>query len=186
MPLNPVPLNPVPLNNIEVELSGGHPNSLGNTIAIVERILDDPALLDNLIDCYGSDDAVVRLRVSSALKRISGAHPQWLMPYLDRMLTTIASIDQASTQWTLAIVFDRLRGFMSAAESDAALTVMKRNLDTSDDWIVQNTTMQVLAEWARSDVSLGNWLAPRLLRLAASPRKSVAGRARKLLDHPAP
>ena len=57
-----MPLNPVPLNNIEVELSGGHPDSLGNTEAVVERILDDPALLDNLIDCYGSDDAVVRLR----------------------------------------------------------------------------------------------------------------------------
>ena len=66
------------------------------------------------------------------------------------------------------------------------LTVMKRNLNVRDDWIVQNTTMQVLAKWARADVPLRNWLAPRSLRLAARPRKSVAGRARKLLDRHAP
>ncbi|MGL4339249.1 MAG: hypothetical protein ACRCSP_02320, partial [Rhodoglobus sp.] len=58
---------------------------------------------------------------------------------------------------------------------------MKRNLDSSDDWIVQNTTMQVLAGWAAVDDDLAQWLRPRLLRLASSPRKSVSARASKLL-----
>ena len=58
---------------------------------------------------------------------------------------------------------------------------MKRNLDVTDDCIVQNTTMQVLFEWSDDDAALTSWLMPRLQEFTRSPRKSVAGRARKLL-----
>ena len=171
----------MPLNDIEVELSGGHPNSLGRTIAVVDRILTDPSLLDELIDCYGSDDPVVRLRVSSAMKRISASRPLWLLPHLDLLLTSIAAIDQASTQWTLAILFDRLREHLTQEQREAAVAVMKRNLDSSDDWIVQNTTMQVVFDWSEFEPALVEWLRPRLVQFLASPRKSVASRAAKLL-----
>ena len=87
-------------------LRGGHPNSLGRTVEAVELVLADPSLLGALIDTYASDDATVRLRVSSALNRISRARPELLAAVIE----------------------------------------------------------------------------PRLLRFLESPRKSVAGRAKKLLD----
>ncbi len=169
------------MNSIEADLTGGHPNSLGNTVAVVDRVLETPALLAELIGCYRSHDAVVRLRVSSALKRISAERPQWLVPWLDHLLGEVAAIDQASTQWTLAILFDRLQASMTPSQRRRALDVMKRNLDVTDDWIVQNTTMQVLFEWSDDDAALTSWLMPRLQEFTRSPRKSVAGRARKLL-----
>jgi hypothetical protein len=171
----------VAINGIEVSLTGGHPNSLGNTVAVVEEVLGDPPRLRELLDCYGSPDPVVRLRVSSALKRLSQHQPQWLVPHLDELLGTVAEIDQASTQWTLAILFERLEPWMTGHQRVAALDIMKRNLDNSDDWIVQNTTMQVVAGWSRDDADLTEWLRQRLERLSESPRKSVAARARRLL-----
>jgi predicted methyltransferase MtxX (methanogen marker protein 4) len=45
-------------------LSGGHLNSLGRTLEIVDAVLTDQALVGDLLDTYNSTDATVRLRVS--------------------------------------------------------------------------------------------------------------------------
>lgn len=103
-----------------------------------------------------------------------------MLPHLDHLLDSVSRIDQASTRWTLALVFDMLRNRMTPSQATASLRVMQRNLESSDDWIVQSTTMQVLADWSRGDEDLARWLLPHPDRLAANPRKSVAARAKKL------
>lgn len=90
------------MQGFEQRLTGGHPNSLGNTVAVVEAVLDQPELFNELFNCYFSHDEVVRLRTSNAMKRICKANKSLLLPYLDRFLTEISQIDQPSTQWTLA------------------------------------------------------------------------------------
>lgn len=70
---------------------------------------------------------------------------------------------------------------MSAVQKDHATAVMKRNLESSDDWIVQNNTMETLAMWSEHDDALRAWLIPKLSEFELSDRKSVAGRANKLL-----
>lgn len=167
--------------SFEKMLTGGHPNSLGNTVDVVSIILTDKFRLDELYDCYFSDDEVVRLRVSSAMKRICQAQPKWLVPYLDKLLDDISRIDQASTQWTLARLFLWLQGEMSVDQKQRATNILQRNLDKNNDWIVQNYTIETLGAWAKTDANLVNWLLPRLERLAKSERKSVAGRAKKML-----
>jgi len=127
-------------------------------------VLADASRLPDLYNCYFSEDEVVRLRVSSAMKRVSIAQPDWLVPYIDRFLTEIAQIEQASTQWTLAILFETLAPEMSAQQLADAKELLKRNLTTWEDWIVLNYSMQTLAEWSTAD-----------------KRKSVAGRAKKCL-----
>ncbi|GAB4243341.1 MAG: hypothetical protein Tsb0034_21160 [Ekhidna sp.] len=62
------------MKNFEARLSGGHPNSLGNTIEVVDAVLADPSNFEELFDCYQSDDEVVRLRVSNAMKRTCKAN----------------------------------------------------------------------------------------------------------------
>lgn len=54
----------------EAMLSGGHPNSLGRTVEVVAKVLERPERFEELFRCYQSDDAVVRLRTSSAMKRV--------------------------------------------------------------------------------------------------------------------
>jgi len=167
--------------DFESMLTGGHPNSLGRTVEVVDLILANRARQKDLYQCYFSDDEVVRLRVSSAMKRITKAHPQWTMDFMDGLQSDVAAIDQASTQWTLATLFDLTRNLLTPAQRQRALEIMKNNLTTHQDWIVLNTTMQVLFDWAGDDAGLMDWLRPHLERLSKNDRKSVAKRAAKLL-----
>ena len=165
----------------EVMLTGGHPNSLGRTIDVVDAVLADRAELAQLYACYFSEDEVVRLRVSSAMKRVTIEQPEWTMEFMDGLQSDIAAIDQASTQWTLALLFDLTRALQSAAQRDRSLEIMKGNLAHHEDWIVLNNSMQVLYEWSIDDPALADWLTPHLERLTHERRKSVAARATKLL-----
>ena len=167
--------------NFEEMLTGGHPNSLGRTEDVVELILADKGRLQELYQCYFSQDEVVRLRVSSAFKRVTAAQPKWTMEFMDQIQSEIANIDQASTQWTLAILFDQTSKLLSPQQHARALEIMKHNLANHDDWIVLNTTMNVLAKWSKKDADLAQFMLPHLKRLSKDARKSVAGKATKLL-----
>jgi len=162
------------------KLTGGHPNSLGNTLEVVDEVLNDPSLLEELYQCYFCHDEVVRLRTSNALKRICKLHPQWLHPYIDRFLNDVILIDQASTQWTMATLFDLLDQYMSQHQQQKALAHLKSNLQHHQDWIVLNTTMDTLGKWALQNEDLRKWMEVHLDRLSKDNRKSVAGKALKI------
>ncbi len=169
------------MSNFEQLLTGGHPNSLGNTQEVVDQVLADRQKLEELYQCYFSHDEVVRLRTSSAMKRICKEHPKWLVPYLDKLLAVISQIDQASTQWTLAILFNGLAPEMSESQWHTAKEHLKHNLAHHQDWIVLNTTMDTLGQWAKEDRQLRNWMFPHLQRLKQDDRKSVARKAEKTM-----
>jgi hypothetical protein len=166
--------------SFETIFTDGHPNSLGRTVEVVDLVFKDSSRLSELYTCYFSKDEVVRLRTSNALKRICAEHPEWLVPYIDKLLSEVASIKQASAQWTLAQLFNSLSSHMSTNQKQKAAKVLKRNLEHDDDWIVQNQTMQTLADWAKTDEALKKWLEPHLDELINDERKSIAGRAKKL------
>ena len=165
--------------SLEERLKGGHPNSLGNTIEVVEEVLQQPSLFDELFNCYFSDDEVVRLRVSNAMKRIGKANRLLLVPYIKRFLNEVSQINQASTQWTLAQLFLLLQKDMSEAQLAKAKQILKHNLANHQDWIVLNMTMDTLGKWSKKDLDLKLWIEPHLKRLAGDNRKSVAKKASK-------
>ena len=167
--------------NFKSMLTGGHPNSLGRTIEVVDTVLTDPSRFEELYLCYRSDDEVVRLRVSNAMRRVEAERHDLLVPYIDRYIEEIGQLDQPSAQWTLAKLFEALEGDMTRQQRDAALAIMKRNLAEHDDWIVLNNTMEALFKWSADDPALRDWLRPHLERLAKDTRKSVAKRSEKLL-----
>ncbi len=170
------------LKNIEEQLKGGHPNSLGNTINIVAKVLQNNTLFPELFHCYFSTDEVVRLRTSNAMKRIAREKKALLLPYLDRFLKEISKIDQASTQWTLAQLFGILENDMNKLQMAEAKKIMKNNIANHKDWIVLNMTMDTLARWAQTDLNLKKWLVPHLQRLTKDSRKSVSKKAMKMLN----
>lgn len=169
------------MKNFEERLKGGHPNSLGNTVEIVDEVLAENELFNELFNCYFSNDEIVRLRTSNAMKRICKAKKTILIPYIDRFLTEIAQIDQASTQWTLSQLFGMLEKDMDEKQIGQAKKIMKNNLANHNDWIVLNQTMDTLTKWANEDAELKTWIEPQLERLTADERKSVSGRAKKML-----
>ena len=165
----------------EQRLTGGHPNSLGATVEIVEEVLADRSRLEELFNCYWSEDETVRLRVSNAMKRIAAAEHDWLLPYLDRLLKDVSLIDQPSAQWTLSQLFLTYTRDLDDRQRAKATEIMRRNLTESTDWIVLTQTMNTLTRWATKDNSIGKWLRPRLEELSQDERKSVRGRAVKMI-----
>ena len=164
----------------EEMLTGGHPNSLGRTVEVVETVLANPVRFDELFACYRSDDPVVRLRTSNALKRVEAERRDLVLPVADALIDEIGVLDQPSAQWTVAQLLGRLTPDLTAAQRTRATKRLKTYLDGAEDWIVLTATMQTLGEWAAADSALRRWLAPRLERLADDERRSVAGRARKV------
>ena len=86
----------IAMRNFEQRPTGGHPNSLGNTVEIVDEVLADRDLFDELFSCYLCEDEIVRLR-SQRRRRICKEKPEYVLPYLDRLLNEVALIDQPST-----------------------------------------------------------------------------------------
>jgi len=169
------------MSTFEEMLTGGHPNSLGRTEEVVDIILKDKKKLEDLYQTYFSDDAVVRLRVSSSMKRICKTHPDWLVPYVDKFISEISKIDQASTQWTFAQLMMDLDSRLTGEQRKNVIAILKNNLQESDDWIVLNTTMEALAKQAKNNENLKTWLLPQLRNLAKDKRNSVNKRANKFL-----
>jgi len=169
------------LTNFETALTGGHPNSLGNTILVVEEILQNPERIQELYDCYFSTDEIVRLRVSNAFKRIAKEKPEVVVPFLDQFITNISKINLASTQWTFAQLFMILDKFVTEKQRLEVVQILKNNLVNYNDWIVLNFTMEALVGYSKKYLDLKPWLKPHLERLSKDTRKSVANRAHKYL-----
>lgn len=163
-------------------LTGGHPNSLGRTIEVVDAILADTRRMQELFDCYKSKDEVVRLRTSNAMRRVQAERPDLIGLYIDRLIEEIGALDQASAQWTLAKLFQSGMAGMNDQQRAAAVEIVKRNLAEHSDWIVLKNSMQALTEWAINDANLGNWMKPHLKRLSQDRRKAVARQAEKSLQ----
>lgn len=170
------------MRDYEQRLSGGHPNSLGNTVEVVEEVLNNPDSLEELYNCYFSEDEVVRLRVSSAMKRISQSEPKLLHPYLDKLLDEISKIDQASTQWTLAILYMTYDSDFTESQKLKAKEIVMNNLRNHNDWIVLNTSMETAFFWSKSDAKIKSELIELLNIHMEDKRRSVSNRAKKYLN----
>ncbi len=81
-------------NKFEQMLKGGHPNSLGRTLEVVEIIINDREKLSELFNCYLSDDETVRYRVSNAFKRIFRQNREWFIEYIDKFQNLITKTKQ--------------------------------------------------------------------------------------------
>lgn len=161
-------------------LAGGHHNSLGRTDEVVGIVLDDHDRLEELYAALESADELVRMRAGDALEKVCRECPGWFEPHAERILTEVGAIDQPSVRWHTAQILEHIRPGLTPADQARATALVQGYLTDSDDWIVLNTAMKILAGWSETDPDLAIWLAPQLDRLSRDRRKSVARRAAKL------
>ena len=163
-------------------LTGGHPNSLGRTLEVVDAVLETPARLEELYNCYFSDDEIVRLRTSNAIRRIFKARKEWFADYADRLLDEISQIDQPSTKWTLAQLWLEHRSRLTPAQQVRAKENLVKTLLEEDDWIALNMSMKTLERFTKDDQQLIARIADRTREIAHDNRKSVSKGAMTLLN----
>lgn len=162
-------------------LTGGHPNSLGRTLEVVDTVLAWPDRMEELYQCYFSDDEIVRLRTSSSIKRVFHEHPEWFDDYADRLLGEITQIDQPSTKWTLAQLWLEHKKRLTPEQKTAAVDNLVKVLFEETDWIALNMSMKTLERFVKDDPALVPRIADRTREIAHDPRRSVSKGALKLL-----
>lgn len=167
------------MDSIRHALSGGDPRSLGRTEEVVSWVLADQTRLDELFACLFDADAIVRMRAGDGLEKVARQQPDWYIPYVERLIIDVAQIDQHSVQWHLAQMLGEVP--LTSEQRVRAIALLKRILETFDDWIVVNLTLESLARFARDDEALRGEFCSTLKRFERHPKKSVASRARKLL-----
>jgi len=104
--------------------------------------------------------------------------------YLARGLATSpravrAGGDTRAIRDRLAQILPRLS--LTASERKRAIAILTRNLESYDDLIVTNMTLEALAEFAQEDSVLRREVVPIIRGHLTSERKSLASRARTLL-----
>ena len=168
--------------NYKSELTGGNPNSLGNTIKVVEHVIVKKNRINSLIKCYSSTDQIVRLRTSNAFKRIFRQKPEWFLDFKHIFLNKISKIKQSSTQWTCAQLFSELVNQLENKEQKKAKKIVSDYLNNSSDWIVLCQSMNALITFNKIDNKTIKENIKIIKKLSKDRRKAVSRLAKKLLS----
>lgn len=160
-------------------LSGGDPRSLGNTNKVVELVLSNQSKLDELMNTIlSNDDAIVRMRASDAIEKICKQKPLWFAKYKSELLGEWPKIQQPSVQWHLAQILSEIE--LTHAETILAIGLVKKNLELTDDWIVENLSLETLAIFVRRNQFDRREFITIINRYENCDHKSVVSRVRKL------
>lgn len=165
---------------IEMLETGGHANSLGRVNEVVELVLRDKSRLSELCNCLLNEDAWVRMRAADALEKICRQHPDWLLPYIDRLQDELSSSTQPSIQWHVAQIYSQVD--LTPTQKHAAIKWLKHVLSTKDvDWIVAANVMTTLSQFTRDGSFSVAEIIPLLKIQQKHKSKAVVKRANKLL-----
>lgn len=132
----------------EILAVGGKSNSLGRTNEVIELVLNNKSQLDELYGCVFNEDSWIRMRAIDALEKICRQHPEWLLPYIDKFQSDLASSAQPSIQWHLAQVYSQVS--LTPEQKANAIIWLKHSLSNIDaDWIVSANAMKTLVQFTK-------------------------------------
>lgn len=125
-------------------LTFGKPNSLGRLNEVIEIVLSDKSNLEELYHSIFDDNPWVRMRAVDAFEKVCRVHPEWIVPYIDRIQEELSSDQQPSINWHIAQIYKQVE--LSDKQKDRALTWLKKLISTKNvDWIVSANCMETLA-----------------------------------------
>jgi HEAT repeat protein len=160
---------------------GGKSNSLGRVNEIIQLVLQDATRLDELYSCLFNEDAWVRMRAADALEKICREHPDWLLPYVDRLSEEVAVLDQPSIQWHLAQIYRQVN-LTNEQKSIAIQWLKQRLLSPTVDWIVAANVIDTLAYFTQQGSVPPSEFIPLLQIQQHHKSKAVVKRAARLLQ----
>ena len=167
--------------SFEQSLKGGHPNSLGNTLEVVDVVLGNTDKMEDLFLCYQSDDETVRLRTSNAFKRIFRAKPELFNKWKQRFIKEVAEIDQPSAKWTTIQILNELFDQLDEKEKTQSVEICLRYLRNEEDWIVINQSLNFMRNHLEQFDSKDPEMMKLLNLFVDEERKSISKNAEKII-----
>ncbi|MGH3848368.1 MAG: hypothetical protein ACRDRT_01445, partial [Pseudonocardiaceae bacterium] len=139
-----------------------------------------PTARTPLIGTWPDENAWVRMRAIDSVEKVCRSHPDWLKPFVGRLLGDLATSTQPSIQWHLAQMYVELE--FDDDQVDRAISWLQARLATPDvDWIVAANAMAALAELTRRGHASPTDLLPLLQTQRRHRSSSVVKRADKLI-----
>lgn len=167
-------------NFVEILAVGGKSNSLGRTNEVIGSVLHDRTRLAELYACLSEEDAWLRMRAADALEKICRVHPDWLEPYVDRILHEMGGSTQPSLLWHVAQMLAEIT--LTPAEQQEAIQWLKNQLNHQDvDWIVAANVMTTLVAFTKNGLIPKNEATALIEGQQDHHSSSVRKRAAKLL-----
>jgi hypothetical protein len=160
------------------ELAGGDRRSIGKADGVVALILKTPALLDDVVSGFLHPDPVIRMRCADVAEKVSVAHPEWLQPHKEALLSFANTVQEKEIRWHMAQMLPRLQ--LSAVERRRAVALLFGSLDDPSQ-IVKTCSMQALFDMSRSDSKLRARVIPILRDAVRNGSPAARSRAKRLL-----
>ena len=168
--------------SFEDRLSGGKSNSLGAVPEIVDEVTNDRYLLEDLFQCFFSNNSLVRLRTSHAIKIIAEKKPRILRRYTNRLINNVSTIKQDAVQRVLAETFLILDSELNREQKKRATKALKRNLKKAKREEAKLQLMETLNEWAQDNEELAEWLKETLKDFIDDRSEKVIEKAKKIRE----
>ena len=168
--------------SFEQSLKGGHQNYLGNTLEVVNVVLNNTDKMEDLFLCYQSDDETVRLRTSNAFKRIFRAKPELFKQWKKRLIKEVSDIDQPYAKWTTIQILNELFDQLDEKEKTQSVEICLRYLRNEKDWIVINQSLNFM----KNHLERFDFKDPEMMKLlnffVDDERNSISKNAEKLIQ----
>jgi hypothetical protein len=168
--------------NFEFELSKGKQNSLGETLKVVDFIKKNPKKVEDLFQCFYSENSLVAMRAMNGVKRIIKDDKKVFLKNKDRFLNQFSNSKHNVVKLGLiTIYFDFLNHF-EEKEVSKIKTIVLNWTKNSSDWMILAQGMKLLEKLSKSDKSLKLKLIEVAKRLKNDERKVVRTKAQKILE----
>ena len=168
--------------NFEFELSKGKQNSLGETLKVVDFIKKNPKKVEDLFQCFYSENSLVAMRAMNGVKRIIKDDKKVFIKNKDRFLNQFSNSKHNVVKLGLiTIYFDFLNHF-EEKEISKIKTIVLNWTKNSSDWMILAQGMKLLEKLSKSDKSLKLKLIEVAKRLKNDERKVVRTKAQKILE----
>ena len=153
------------MNKLLKQLTGDDLRSDGRANEVAKETLQNPQLLDKLIEGLDSTNKVVRARTAHALERISRINPEILEEYLPRFISSANEDDVPMVKWHIAMLLANIP--LSKNWRKEAITTLVRLLKDESNFV---------KSWAISSLAI-------LGRKNKSDRRKIMNNIKPLKDH---
>lgn len=159
-------------------LAGGDRRSIGRSNQVAALVLRDPGLLEVLFVGMLSDDPLLRMRCADAAEKVTAQHPEFLKPYTELLVGTLALAEQKEVRWHVAPMLARLE--LSDAQRRQVFDTLLGYLNDPSS-IVKALTMQALVDVAMPVQALRGSARRHIRKLMVIGTPAMKARGRKLL-----
>jgi len=168
------------MGDILDKLKGGDLRSIGKADEVVVEILKDETLFAEVFQGVFNQEAVVRMRASDVLEKVSRIHPGYLQCVKRQLIEVVSNIEQQEVRWHVAQMLPRLE--LQANEIVEVLDILIGWLKNSKSNIVKVNSIQALADIAEQHNEYKLFVVRNIEEAMLGTSSAVINRGKKLLE----